>query len=350
MYDYIAKIFSRGDERSRREIRKALISIDRGIELRYRIRKINSEQGVDLVHYCNLGNPAIFASEKIPYCIRLSSISNILRGAKSKEGQLDYDSIPLLLTERIEKRILKRAKNIVVPSINVAKIMEKKLEKGIRVLESPFVMSRESWDMFLYDKILKGKKYILHYGRMSYLKGTHVVAELVKPLLSAYRDLYLVMAGATEEIWDEENEEWTSAFELVRKKAAPYEDRVIYLGPVVREILFPIIENAVASLLPYRSDNLSNACIESMAIGTIVIGTDGASFEQLIEDGKSGLLCRRDDAVSFLGAINKVMEMSQAEKEEISNNAKMQIERLNLENVYNNFLKYYNNIIFKKEH
>ncbi len=50
----------------------------------------------------------------------------------------------------------------------------------------------------------------------------------------------------------------------------------------------------IVLFLPSRIDNLTNTCIESMALGKVVIGTQGAIFEQLIEDGVNCFLCRID--------------------------------------------------------
>jgi glycosyltransferase involved in cell wall biosynthesis len=43
-------------------------------------------------------------------------------------------------------------------------------------------------------------------------------------------------------------------------------------------------------VLPSLVDNLPNACLEAMALGKPVIGTSGASFEELLTDGISGFL------------------------------------------------------------
>jgi glycosyltransferase involved in cell wall biosynthesis len=37
-------------------------------------------------------------------------------------------------------------------------------------------------------------------------------------------------------------------------------------------------------------DNTPNSCLEAMGIGKVVIGTRGASFEELITDGVNGFL------------------------------------------------------------
>ena len=105
------------------------------------------------------------------------------------------------------------------------------------------------------------------------MKGTHVVAQLANELLREYSEIYLVLAGNSEELLDK-NGKKIKADEFVKKSAGEFADRVIYAGRLVREQLYPFIQNAELCLLPYRMDNLSNACIEAMAMGKIVIGTD----------------------------------------------------------------------------
>ena len=120
---------------------------------------------------------------------------------------------------------------------------------------------------------------------------------------------------------------------------------MIYAGCLVREQLYPFIENAEICLLPYRIDNLSNACIEAMAMGKIVIGTDGASFEQLIDDRKSGFLCRRDNPESYFEAVEEVLSMSEAAKRQIELEASRQVKRLAPEVIYRKYYDFYQKVI-----
>lgn len=45
-------------------------------------------------------------------------------------------------------------------------------------------------------------------------------------------------------------------------------------------------------LMPSLSDNLPNSCAEAMSLGKIVIGTNGSSLEQFIENKKNGFLAK----------------------------------------------------------
>ena len=82
-----------------------------------------------------------------------------------------------------------------------------------------------------------------------------------------------------------------------------------------------------------------------MAMGKIVIGTRGASFEQLIDDGKNGFLGERDNADSFYRCVEKVLGLSDEEKCEIERNAKATVKRLEPDAVYENFTQYYQKVI-----
>ena len=65
-----------------------------------------------------------------------------------------------------------------------------------------------------------------------------------------------------------------------------------------------------------------------MAAGRVVVGTRGASFEQLIETGHSGLLVQPGDADALQSAMAEVSRMSEAERAQIGTAAKERIVRL----------------------
>ena len=122
---------------------------------------------------------------------------------------------------------------------------------------------------------------------------------------------------------------------------------MLYLGRLTHQELYPVIKNSQAVVLPSRVDNFPNTCIEAMAQGRIVVGTQGASFEQLIEDGKSGFLCKIDDSPSLLTAIEKALALTYTKKLEMGKKAKDRIKGLSPDIAVQNLLNVYQEVIYR---
>lgn len=80
-------------------------------------------------------------------------------------------------------------------------------------------------------------------------------------------------------------------------------------------------------------------------MGRIVIGTNGASFEQLIEDGVSGFLCERDNPISYLRAVDTALNMCEEDRQKMSEKAMERIKKLDPDAVYEKYLRYYRKVI-----
>ena len=329
---------------NRIKIRSCLLSLCRSKRINSRIRKMDKRQKVDIVHYCNLASVAVCATRKIPYTIRVSGIENLWYGTYLPSGEFGYNLYPMTLPDRLNEYTMKKSRYIISPSNYVAEVVREHINSNVTVLESPFVFKRSNWNYDLYNRIGNGKKYIIHYGRLTFSKGTHVIAELSEQFLKEYPDMYIIIAGNNGDMQDTLGTPM-KASELVIQSAGEYADRVIYLGKPVREELFPFIENAQVCVFPSRIENLANACIEAMAMGKLTVATDGFSFEQLIEDGVSGFLCQSNDKESFMHGIVKALELSEKAREQMCLNAQKSVEKLEPQKVYMNYLKYYEEII-----
>lgn len=343
IYDSVSRMYYEGKEAdvNRREI----LQIIKAREVKDEIYRIHKKNKVDIVHFCNHGSFSLMMDDGIPYVIRISGFLNIvLGGAGTASGSLEYADNPLSIGDKLEVYTFRKAKKLFAPSKLIAEIGKKSLNLNIDVLESPYIMDAAAWDDRLYKSCLMEKKYILFYGNLRYLKGIQIIADFIERMLEKWPDKYLVLAGVDMDVFDDRGE-LIKASEYLKQRAGKYRERVIYLGKIRRSELYPVISNALACLLPSRIENLSNACIESMALGKIVIATDGASFEQLITDGENGFLCERDSADSFLRGIEKVFGLSAGEKQRMENNASNTVRRLEPDVVYENFMGYYQKII-----
>lgn len=307
------------------------------------IERINGKCKIDIVHYSNHGCLQLFATSTIPYVVRISGFLDIWHSADSTE-KWNVNDVDNSWYVRMENQLLLAAKNIISPSNLIKKIGEQKYKiPNIDVIESPYFSRLNNIDDSVMLRKLNGKRYVLHYGTLSYLKGTHVVARCAKQLLEDNPDIYLVIAGRTKKMISGEKE--ITFADYVLESAAEYFDRVIYLGQLSREQLYPIIENAELCWLPSRIENLSNACIEAMSMGKLVVATDGASYEQIIENNVSGFLCELDNVQEHLQTVERVLGMSDVEKKKMAEVAKNTVKRLQPQLVYKEYVTYYEDVI-----
>jgi len=300
--------------------------------LNERLRKIHNDKPLNLTQYTNLGGVALFRLSQIPAIIRISSYTPMInRAYKSRIG---------LQQNFWEGLALRRADGIFSPSKMLAKIIQEKTGRLIRVIESPYVMDVTQFDDTLYDQHLSGKKYLLFFGTIGILKGVAVVADVIQPILKQYTNLFFVFVGK-----DVGTEDGSPMMDYVHKKADTYSDRVIYIDKIPHEQLYPIIKHAQVVVLPSRVDNFPNTCIEAMALGKVVVGTFGTSFEQLIIPEKSGFLSEIDNASSLQSVVQKALDLSEQERETIGNRARERVAELKPEIVVNQLLNFYQEIL-----
>lgn len=305
-------------------------------------KRLAREKQIDLIQYASFEGVGFFHLRNVPAVVRISSDCVAWREYKV----YDYDKTNLrpCLTDWLEYHAEKKIGNIFGPSYATAGLIEQRTHRKVTVIESPFYLKKETFDTSVFDSILEGKKYYLSHSSMSCLKGTHVIAEIIADICKKDKTAYFVFAGVDHGIFYK-NGTVISAKEYILKHAGVYADRVIFLGTLERQKLYPVIEGAFACLMPSRMDNMPNTCIEAMAMGKIVVGTRGASYEQLIEDGRNGFLIEIDSREELKKTISRIDTMSERERENIIKEARKTTERFNSQNSYWNLMHFYENVL-----
>jgi Glycosyltransferase len=299
--------------------------LNRSWEINDKIKQINRRTPVDIVQYWGTGMAVWYRLKNIPSVVRLSNFGPWYAQASCLGS--DMEDMGWLNTWESRFLLYSYAKADAVygPSNAVAEIVNKKRKNKIRVIESPCVINDS---MAIGDVIpeLKGKKYLLSFGRISILKGFGVIKEAIYDILEKHPQLIYVLAG---------REETPNLLHEIEVAAGKYRDRILYLGDI-REAdkLYSIIKGAYACALPSRADNLPNACIEAMGLGKIVIGTYGASFEQLIRHKDNGILIKRDSPKALLKAIDYLMELTEEESIKMGEKAKERVAKMSPEIIY----------------
>ena len=192
----------------------------------------------------------------------------------------------------LERMASKRCIAVFAPCKNTAVAFSKDIKRNVSVIESPFYNDTLQYDDSIYAKDLQGKKYVLFFGQLYAEKGILVIADILDRFLKQHKDFYLVFCGATTPI------NGVDARKLLKRHAKE-----------------------------------------------VVLGTDGASFEQLIVDGKNGLLCKPNNSLSLLTKMNEAAAMSSIQKQNMGELAQKRIERLYPQIAVRKLLDYYKRII-----
>jgi len=300
--------------------------INREIQFQKEIRRLDREKPIDVIHYAGWFGVGLFHGIRIPAVMRISSYSKV---------QLDsvYQGAKGICLNALERIAISRMNVVYAPSRVMAIGVEKDTGRKVRVLETPY--DAEDWepDIRIWEKKLKGKKYFLFFGRLSKDKGIYVIRDCLYEVLKHYPEMSFVFAGTSG------NDDFIEG--ELKKAAGVYRERVIFMGRLSPVELTPVVANAQMVVMPSLMDNFPNACAEAMALGKIVIGTDGSSLEQFIKHGYNGYLARIGDSDSLLEQMKYVMEMDEKDKMDISIHAKERIAELSPTVYFNKLEKMY---------
>ena len=115
----------------------------------------------------------------------------------------------------------------------------------------------------------------------------------------------------------------------------PYEERVKHLEEkgIVKFHGFqtdprPFYQSSDCVVMPSYHEGMSNVNLEAAATGRPVIATDIPGCREAIEEGMSGLLCRKADSESLLERMRQMLDMSKELREDMGKKAclKMKME------------------------
>lgn len=306
-------------------------------KLNQTLRKLHQSEKIDIAQFASYTGTAFFRPSYIPSISRISSYQPLWDKAYGINP-----SINSIICNNVELYALKISNEIYGPSELISKIIENKLNRKVKIIETPFIINKKV-NSDVYTENLLGKKYLLFFGTLGELKGLKEIAEILYSLFSKYPNISFVFVGK------DAGYNGSSMIKYIFDSAREYKKNCIYLGAIKQEMLKPIIDNAEAVVLPSRIDNLPNTCIESMANGKVVIGTKGASFEQLIDDKHSGFLCEINNYESLYKAIEGVLNLSPSEKGRIERAAVKRMEQLNPTLISEQLEDFYQLIIGKHE-
>lgn len=306
--------------------------IEQSLAINREVAGLLKKRKIDIIQFPQTFGTAACYFKQTPAVMRLSSYTKTYFVDRYTRSQLCIESF-------LERMGAKRCNAVFAPSHVVADAFSKDIHRKVSVIESPFWNDVAEDDNSIYQKNLSGKKYVLFIGRLAIEKGIVEMIEVIYQFLEANSDYSLVCCG------DDDSINGRSTLHALKNAAGCFKDRVIHLRTMPHETLYPVIQHADFVICPSRMENLSNACMEAMYFGRVVIGTDGTSYEQLIKDGVNGLLCKAENSRDLLDKMNKAAAMSETEKSRMGENAQKRIERMAPKYTVKELLRFYQYVI-----
>lgn len=149
---------------------------------------------------------------------------------------------------------------------------------------------------------------VLYFGRLERRKGVEVLVAAALRLLDQGTPASFTLIGG-----DTNTGPNGSSMRRYLESIIPerHRSRVRITGPRPRASLGPEIRAAAASgglcCFPSLWENFPNTCVEAMALGAPVVGSDAGGMAEIIEDGRSGVLFSSGDPESLAEAIRRIL-------------------------------------------
>lgn len=245
------------------------------------------EQPFDIVQSSNLHMTGAFVP-RLPtrrHVVRISTSRRLFDAAHGAGHALTSRWV-----ESLDARIMRRADVAYAPSRLLAEHFRANYGIDVQVVRPPAELGAEPATEFPFSL---PDRYLIHFGTLGARKGTDLVAQALVRAWQAEPNLRMVWIGRLDE----------RAQAAYRDAWGVWADQVTYLGVLPKELTYGVLRGAAASVLPSIVDNLPNTVIESLILGVPVVGSDGASIDELVEHGASGALIPIGDVAALADAM-----------------------------------------------
>jgi glycosyltransferase involved in cell wall biosynthesis len=337
----IAKGVSNGwfNSLTRNTLRSTITCLALSYRLYSKLKQLHRQMPFDVVQFSNYCFCGLFADLllNIPSMVRISTYSPVWHEQLGANRSLDLKAI-----EWLESFQLRRSRHIYAPSYTL-KAMVEQVEgvTQVEVIRTPCYVETIEWDTSVYDTYLNNKTYMLFFGRFQLHKGFHILAQALPQVLKVHPECTAVFV-----VLDIETPLASSMKEYARSFCQKDTDRLVFIDPLPHKQLYPIIRGARIVVLPSLVDNFPNTCLEAMSLGKPVVGTKGASFEELITEGETGFLVPVGDVKALGEKINEVWIHPRLE--EIGEAAQRKIQEFTPEQTVQKLLAYCERILSKR--
>lgn len=144
---------------------------------------------------------------------------------------------------------------------------------------------------------LKGKKFVLYFGRRESGKGADTLMEAFQKISPSFPDTHLVLAGRS-----------TAHFDANYREKALAHPRIVLLEAVSEGSKKWLYRNALCYSMVSNIDSFGLVYFEAWFSGRPVIGADVGAQRGVIDDGRDGLLVPYGDPDALAAALKRLIE------------------------------------------
>ena len=300
------------------------------------LKRIHSQRPLHLVQFPNYSCCGLVSMccLRVPHVLRASSYQPALNDAAGVTRTLNVRTV-----EGLETLQFRLSRHVYAPSYTLQRTLTTEARlPHVRMIRTPFYLETLDWDTSVHDRFLKGKPYLVFFGRFQLHKGFHTLAQALPRVLTQYPDACAALVGR-----DMESRLAPSMADYARAQCGGFADRLVVLDKLPHRQLYPVIAGARLVVLPSLIENLPNAGLEAMALGRAVIGTSGTGFEELMIDEETGFLVMPNDPAALADRI--ISAWIHPKREEIGAAARRRSLDLSPETTVETLLAYYREIL-----
>ncbi|MHA1834568.1 MAG: glycosyltransferase family 4 protein [Candidatus Baldrarchaeia archaeon] len=169
---------------------------------------------------------------------------------------------------------------------------------NITIMKFPAIRSDLLKEVPLQSKDNSAQR-ILFLGRVTQIKGVHILLKALAYLKRKYSNVRLIVAGPSDAKYKLRLEN------IVRKLSIV--DFVEFLGPVYGKEKIKLIKNSEILVLPSFREYTPTVLLEAQALGVPVVATKVGAISEMIVEGKTGLLVEPGNEYQLAEAIETLL-------------------------------------------
>ena len=237
----------------------------------------------------------------------------------------------------LELKLIKSSDKVTTVSKSVAKELK---EYGVNQKDIEVVYNGVDEKFFHPKKNNSNqeKKYIMYAGRIDREKGLFDLLKSAKTICKFRSDVAFIVAGNGRDL-----------NKLNRKiKKSGIQEKFVLIGQAEKETLLKLYQNATLFVLPSYHEGLPTVLLEAMSCGLPIIATDVRGNNDLVTNGKNGIIIPSRSPDKMAEAISMLLEDKKL-RTKLGKNARTTIEEKYTWNVISNrILGYYQKLYNSK--